>query len=127
MPSEDLHLAEQPMPGPQQSDGTETYKEPEQPSDTRNSITTDQRNDKEGPEHLTRRSTFEEQTRPPYADAVRSLSFSVIYDAPINAREPNWPSGWRPYLCLTSGFLLMMNSWGVVNVSALFDAGDARR
>ena len=30
--------------------------------------------------------------------------------------EPKWPSGWRPYACLFGGFLLMFNSWGIVNV-----------
>ncbi|EME39902.1 hypothetical protein DOTSEDRAFT_74697 [Dothistroma septosporum NZE10] len=30
-------------------------------------------------------------------------------------QEPKWPSGWRPWLCLLGGFLLMFNSWGIVN------------
>jgi len=29
--------------------------------------------------------------------------------------EPTWPSGWRPYASLFGGFLLMFNSWGIVN------------
>ena len=33
--------------------------------------------------------------------------------------EPKWPTGWRPYTCLFGGFLLMFNSWGIVNVCEL--------
>lgn len=29
--------------------------------------------------------------------------------------EPKWPREWRAYACLFGGFLLMFNSWGIVN------------
>jgi hypothetical protein len=29
--------------------------------------------------------------------------------------EPTWPTDWRAYACLFGGFLLMFNSWGLVN------------
>lgn len=48
-------------------------------------------------------------------DALASLSMSP--DLTANAcNEPTWPSGWRPWLALFGGFLLMFNSWGWVNV-----------
>lgn len=36
------------------------------------------------------------------------------------AEEPNWPQGWRPWLCLVACFFLMFNSWGLVNAYGTF-------
>ncbi|KAK4992975.1 hypothetical protein LTR50_000681 [Elasticomyces elasticus] len=34
--------------------------------------------------------------------------------------EPVWPTEWRAYACLFGGFLLMFNSWGLVNAYGTF-------
>ena len=36
--------------------------------------------------------------------------------------EPTWPSGFRPWLCLFGCFLLMFNSWGLVNAYGTFQS-----
>lgn len=39
---------------------------------------------------------------------------------PSQADEPTWPKGWRPWTCLFGCFLLMFNSWGLVNTYGTF-------
>ena len=34
--------------------------------------------------------------------------------------ESKWPKGWRPWSCLLGCFLLMFNSWGLVNAYGTF-------
>ncbi|KAF2717846.1 MFS general substrate transporter [Polychaeton citri CBS 116435] len=54
--------------------------------------------------------------RRPDLDRVDSLrALSVASEPGLNPLEPKWPSGWRPYAALFGGFLLMFNSWGLVN------------
>lgn len=36
------------------------------------------------------------------------------------ASHSKWPKGWRPWLCLFGCFLLMFNSWGLVNAYGTF-------
>lgn len=36
------------------------------------------------------------------------------------SEDPTWPSGWRPWLCLFGCFLLMFDSWGLVNAYGTF-------
>ncbi|KAK3720587.1 hypothetical protein LTR37_003636 [Vermiconidia calcicola] len=48
-------------------------------------------------------------------DSLASLSVARDASQRRNAGEPIWPKGWRPYTCLLGGFLLMFNSWGLVN------------
>lgn len=50
-------------------------------------------------------------------DSLGSLSVAAEPQAWTESDEPTWPKGWRPYACLLGGFLLMFNSWGIVNVS----------
>lgn len=38
------------------------------------------------------------------------------------ANEPTWPREWRAYRCLLGGFLLMFNSWGLVNAYGTFSS-----
>lgn len=35
---------------------------------------------------------------------------------------PKWPKDWRAYRCLLGGFLLMFNSWGIVNTYGTFSS-----
>lgn len=46
--------------------------------------------------------------------------------APISSassiEEKNWPSGWKPFATLFGGFLLMFNSWGIVNAYGTFSS-----
>ncbi|KAK4542412.1 hypothetical protein LTR36_006869 [Oleoguttula mirabilis] len=54
-------------------------------------------------------------------DALASLSMAS--DPTANAcDEPTWPSGWRPWLSLFGGFLLMFNSWGWVNTYGTYSS-----
>ncbi|KAF2728254.1 MFS general substrate transporter [Polyplosphaeria fusca] len=36
--------------------------------------------------------------------------------------EPDWPRGWRPYVCLLACFFQMFNSWGLVNAYGTFSS-----
>nr|POE96970.1 aspyridones efflux protein apdf [Quercus suber] len=96
-------------------DEIETPSGPIRRFDNGNSVNTPEDNEEESSRRPSRWSSFTDQAEPPRADAVRSLSFSAIYDPPPPVDEPDWPSGWRPYACLLGGFLLMFNSWGIVN------------
>lgn len=51
-------------------------------------------------------------------DSLASLSVAREPCGWVEPEEPTWPSGWKPYACLFGGFLLMFNSWGIVNVSS---------
>ena len=42
------------------------------------------------------------------------------YTANDNNVTPNWPKGWRPWVTLFGCFLLMFNSWGLVNAYGTF-------
>lgn len=57
---------------------------------------------------------------PEPCEALESLS--VVRTPEVNQAidEPKWPSGWRPYTALFGGFLLMFNSWGLVNAYGTF-------
>ncbi|KAI7219170.1 MFS general substrate transporter [Hortaea werneckii] len=48
-------------------------------------------------------------------DSLASLSVAREPCGWVEPEEPTWPSGWKPYACLFGGFLLMFNSWGIVN------------
>lgn len=98
-------------------DEIETPNGPRRRSDHAIPLTSPENKEDDDSRRPSRWSSFTEQTAPPQADAIRSLSVSVIYDPPLPKDEPNWPSGWRPWACLLGGFLLMFNSWGIVNVS----------
>lgn len=55
--------------------------------------------------------------------SMRSLNFAADLEGPPSSYaddEPTWPKGWRPYACLFGGFLLMFNSWGIVNTYGTF-------
>ncbi|KAL9528173.1 MFS-type transporter [Sphaerulina musiva] len=60
--------------------------------------------------------TIEIQTPP---EPVRLQSLATLSVAserqPHSDDEPTWPTDWRAYTCLFGGFLLMFNSWGLVN------------
>ena len=59
-------------------------------------------------------------------DSLASLSVAREPCGWVEPEEPTWPSGWKPYACLFGGFLLMFNSWGIVNVSSA-DCKDENR
>ena len=40
---------------------------------------------------------------------------SMRNESPDALDEPEWPRSWRAYACLLGCFLLMFNSWGLVN------------
>lgn len=42
------------------------------------------------------------------------------YQPPTQDDIPIWPHGWRPWACLFGCFLLMFNSWGLVNAYGTF-------
>ena len=42
------------------------------------------------------------------------------YTADDKDQMPNWPEGWRPWVSLFGCFLLMFNSWGLVNAYGTF-------
>jgi len=42
------------------------------------------------------------------------------YRASVDETIPNWPRGWRPWSCLFGCFLLMFDSWGLVNAYGTF-------
>ncbi|KAK5172814.1 uncharacterized protein LTR77_002934 [Saxophila tyrrhenica] len=54
-------------------------------------------------------------TRPDFGRRDSLASLSVAAGPNRYSGEPTWPRGWRPYACLFGGFLLMFNSWGLVN------------
>jgi MFS transporter, MCT family, solute carrier family 16 (monocarboxylic acid transporters), member 10 len=45
-----------------------------------------------------------------------SLASLSVAAEPRQPGEPTWPRGWRPYVTLFGGFLLMFNSWGIVRL-----------
>lgn len=49
-------------------------------------------------------------------------ALSVVDDQPRNPNEPIWPKDWRAYGALLGGFLLMFNSWGIVNSYGTFSS-----
>ncbi|KAI6812648.1 MFS general substrate transporter [Hortaea werneckii] len=57
----------------------------------------------------------ERPSGPMRRDSLASLSVAREPRGWVEPEEPTWPSGWRPYACLFGGFLLMFNSWGIVN------------
>jgi len=62
------------------------------------------------------RSEIETPHGPLRRESVQSLAaLSVAADPRVDPREPAWPRDWRAYTCLFGGFLLMFNSWGIVN------------
>jgi hypothetical protein len=54
-------------------------------------------------------------TRNPSADSGTANTITTL-------DEPKWPSDWRAYRCLFGGFLLMFNSWGLVNAYGTFSS-----
>lgn len=50
-------------------------------------------------------------------DASITSSLASNFDS-----EPNWPPGWRPYVCLLACFFQMFNSWGLVNAYGTFSS-----
>ena len=54
-------------------------------------------------------------TRNPSADSGTANTVNTL-------DEPKWPSDWRAYRCLFGGFLLMFNSWGLVNAYGTFSS-----
>ncbi|KAI7284037.1 MFS general substrate transporter [Hortaea werneckii] len=57
----------------------------------------------------------ERPSGPMRRDSLASLSVAREPSGWVEPEEPTWPSGWKPYACLFGGFLLMFNSWGIVN------------
>ncbi|KAI7085089.1 MFS general substrate transporter [Hortaea werneckii] len=57
----------------------------------------------------------ERPSGPMRRDSLASLSVAREPRGWVEPEEPTWPSGWKPYACLFGGFLLMFNSWGIVN------------
>ncbi|KAI7056886.1 hypothetical protein KC343_g22975, partial [Hortaea werneckii] len=57
----------------------------------------------------------ERPSGPMRRDSLASLSVAREPQGWVEPEEPTWPSGWKPYACLFGGFLLMFNSWGIVN------------
>lgn len=57
-------------------------------------------------------------------DTLQSLaSLSVqSYPQATNNHEPTWPTSWRAYVALFGGFLLMFNSWGLVNAYGTYSS-----
>ena len=41
---------------------------------------------------------------------------------PSASSEPTWPKGWRPWTSLFGCFLLMWNSWGLINAYGTFES-----
>lgn len=44
-----------------------------------------------------------------------TVTNSMRNESPDALDEPEWPRSWRAYACLLGCFLLMFNSWGLVN------------
>lgn len=59
----------------------------------------------------------------PYLERVQTPVETCDHNAyTANDKDelPNWPEGWRPWVCLFGCFLLMFNSWGLVNAYGTF-------
>lgn len=61
--------------------------------------------------------------RPSIGDARPALAFHPS-DSSLEAQqsEAKWPRSWRAYTCLFACFLLMFNSWGLVNAYGTFSS-----
>lgn len=56
-------------------------------------------------------------------ETLESLaSLAVGNDQRSDDGEPKWPTDWRAYACLFGGFLLMFNSWGLVNTYGTYSS-----
>jgi hypothetical protein len=47
-------------------------------------------------------------------------SRNSVMEGQLDDNEPNWPTEWRAYVSLLGCFLLMFNSWGLVNAYGTF-------
>lgn len=61
-------------------------------------------------------STPARPSLPDRRNSLASLSVAASQSEQYGKDDPLWPRGWRPYTCLTGGFFLMFNSWGLVSV-----------
>lgn len=53
----------------------------------------------------------------------RSLVSEAVAPSVLSFDDaPNWPTGWRPWACLFGCFLLMWNSWGIVNAYGTYQS-----
>ncbi|SMY29179.1 unnamed protein product [Zymoseptoria tritici ST99CH_1A5] len=56
------------------------------------------------------------------ATSLASLSQQQYRGTSFDESEPVWPTDWRAYTCLFGGFLLMFNSWGLVNTYGTYSS-----
>lgn len=65
--------------------------------------------------------SFDDATlRSPPVQRCRSNEIETP-DGPTRREDDStWPTDWRAYVCLFGGFLLMFNSWGIVNAYGTF-------
>ena len=54
------------------------------------------------------------------AEAQPNLEYPSAGTQNATPSESNWPKGWRPWASLFGCFLLMWNSWGLVNAYGTF-------